>query len=137
MSIDGAQANPDAHAAVMLDPRKPEDRALLDALDADERISILDRRADQENLLRRLRPEPGAALLAEGGQWAYYPWRRTVVAVLGPQGFRAVRLDRNRNMITAAEQERLGALDRRRRVECRPRHRPHAGRSGPVSASCG
>ena len=49
-------------------------------------------------------------MLAEGGQWAYYPWRRTVVAVLGPQGFRAVRLDRNRNMITAAEQERLGAL---------------------------
>ncbi len=110
MSIDGAEANPDAHAAVMLDPRKPEDRAVLDALDADERISTLDRRADQENLLRRLRPEPDAALLAEGGQWAYYPWRRTVVAVLGPQGFRAVRLDRNRNMITAAEQERLGAL---------------------------
>ena len=49
-------------------------------------------------------------MLAEGGQWAYYPWRRTVVAVLGPRGFRAVRLDRNRNMITAAEQERLGAL---------------------------
>ena len=32
------------------------------------------------------------------------------VAVLGPQGFRAVRLDRNRNNITTREQARLGAL---------------------------
>jgi hypothetical protein len=30
--------------------------------------------------------------------------------VLGPRGFRALRLDRNRNMITASEQDRLGAL---------------------------
>src|SRR6516164_5968682 len=41
---------------------------------------------------------------------AYYPWRRAVVAVLGPRAFRAVRLDRNRNMITAEEQTRLAAL---------------------------
>ncbi len=40
----------------------------------------------------------------------YYPWRRAVVAVLGPQGFRAVRLDRNRNVVTADEQARLGTL---------------------------
>jgi nitroreductase len=32
------------------------------------------------------------------------------VAVLGPRAFRAVRLDRNRNIITAEEQSRLGAL---------------------------
>ena len=30
--------------------------------------------------------------------------------MLGPRGFRAVRLDRNRNLITAEEQTRLGAL---------------------------
>jgi hypothetical protein len=32
------------------------------------------------------------------------------VAVLGPRGFRAVRLDRNRNVVTAEEQSRLGEL---------------------------
>lgn len=32
------------------------------------------------------------------------------MAVLGPRAFRAVRLDRNRNLITTEEQERLGAL---------------------------
>jgi hypothetical protein len=37
-------------------------------------------------------------------------WRRAAVAVLGPRGFRAVRLDRNRNVVTADEQARLGAL---------------------------
>ena len=43
-------------------------------------------------------------------RWAYYPWRRTVASVLGPRGFRAVRLNRNRNLITADEQDRLGQL---------------------------
>src|SRR5262249_47928020 len=60
--------------------------------------------------LRSLRPPPDAELVAESGRWAYYPWRRTVVAVLGPRGFRAVRLDRNRNHITTQEQDRLFAL---------------------------
>ncbi len=32
------------------------------------------------------------------------------MAILGPRGYRAVRLDRNRNMVTADEQARLGAL---------------------------
>jgi molybdopterin/thiamine biosynthesis adenylyltransferase len=43
-------------------------------------------------------------------RWVYYPWRRTVVSVLGPRAFRLLRLDRNRNLITAAELERLGRL---------------------------
>jgi tRNA A37 threonylcarbamoyladenosine dehydratase len=47
---------------------------------------------------------------AEPIWWVYYPWRRTVVSVLGPRAFRLFRLDRNRNLITAAELERLGRL---------------------------
>jgi molybdopterin/thiamine biosynthesis adenylyltransferase len=43
-------------------------------------------------------------------RWAYYPWRRTVVGVLGPLGFRTLRLDRNRNLITADEQRRLSGV---------------------------
>jgi molybdopterin/thiamine biosynthesis adenylyltransferase/nitroreductase len=46
-------------------------------------------------------------LLDEGTRWVYYPWRRTVVGVLGPRAFRRVRLDRNRNKITLVEQERF------------------------------
>ena len=66
-------------------------------------------------------------------RWAYYPWRRAVVGVLGPRGFRTVRLDRNRNLITADEQAPpRWAADRRRRTERRPRHRAHPGGRGTL-----
>ncbi len=96
--------------ARVLDAANPADNALLKQLRADPLVEFVDRSDEQREELRRLRPPPDAALVAEAGRWAYYPWRRTVVAVLGPRGFRAVRLDRNRNLITAEEQTRLGAL---------------------------
>jgi Cytochrome P450 len=73
-------------------------------------IEFIDHRDEQLQELRSLRPPPDPELVAEPCRWAYYPWRRTVVAVLGPRAFRAVRTDRNRNLITAEEQTRLGAL---------------------------
>jgi molybdopterin/thiamine biosynthesis adenylyltransferase len=100
----------DAYTAVVLDPRDPGDREVLDGLRADERITLLDRHARARQNLAELRPLPDETVLDEPMRWAYYPWRRSAVAVLGPRGYRALRLDRNRNMITAAEQDRLGAL---------------------------
>ena len=102
--------NPDGatYSAQILDDAA--DSAMLGRLRADANVEFLDHRDAQLASLRRLRPPPDAELVAEPGRWAYYPWRRTVVAVLGPRGFRAVRLDRNRNNITTDEQARLGAL---------------------------
>jgi molybdopterin/thiamine biosynthesis adenylyltransferase len=99
-----------AHSAQILDAADPADAVLLDRLRADPNVDFIDRRDAQLANLRRLRPPPDADLLAEPGRWTYYPWRRTAVAVLGPRGFHAVRLDRNRNNITDAEQDRLAAL---------------------------
>ncbi len=99
-----------AHAAQVLDPADPADRETLNRLRADPAIEFLDHGDQQIAGLRKLRPEPGEAILAEGIRWAYYPWRRSVVAVLGPLGFRTLRLDRNRNNITADEQLQLGTL---------------------------
>ncbi len=82
----------------------------MERLRADPAIEFIDHRADQLEELRRLRPPAAPEVLDESGRWAYYPWRRAVVSVLGPRGFRAVRLDRNRNVITSDEQARLGAL---------------------------
>ncbi len=96
--------------ARVLDAADPAGNAVLERLRADPLIEFVDHSHEQGEELRRLRPPPDGALLAEPGRWAYYPWRRTVAAVLGPRGFRAVRLDRNRNLITAEEQTRLGAL---------------------------
>lgn len=94
----------------MFDATDRVDQAVLNQLRADPQIEFLDHYDEQVEQLRKLLPPPDAGLLAESRRWAYFPWRRTVVAVLGPRGFRRVRLDRNRNMITATEQARLGAL---------------------------
>ncbi len=96
--------------AQVLDAADPTDNAVLEQLRADPVIEFIDHREEQLEELRRLRPPPDPELVAEPCRWAYYPWRRAVVAVLGPRAFRAVRLDRNRNLITAEEQARLGAL---------------------------
>lgn len=98
------------HTAQVLDAADPTDNEVLEQLRADPVIEFIDHHEEQLDELRRLRPSPDPDLIAEPCRWAYYPWRRAVVAVLGPRAFRAVRLDRNRNMITAEEQTRLGAL---------------------------
>ena len=94
----------------MLDSEDAADKRVLDQLRADPVIEFVDHRDTQLAELRGLLPAPDPELAAESCRWAYYPWRRAVVAVLGPQGFRAVRLDRNRNVVTAEEQSRLGEL---------------------------
>lgn len=96
--------------AHILDSANAEDDAVLEQLRADPVIEFIDHSEEQLAQLAGLRPPPDPDLVAEPCRWAYYPWRRTVVAVLGPRAFRAVRLDRNRNLITAGEQQRLGEL---------------------------
>ncbi len=96
--------------AQVFDAADSTDNAVLEQLRADSGIEFIDHREEQLAELRRLRPPPDPELVAEPCRWVYYPWRRAVVAVLGPRAFRAVRLDRNRNLISAEEQARLGAL---------------------------
>lgn len=94
----------EAFRAVLLCPGNNEDNAVLDQLRNDRRVDFLDSRHDQLRSLRELHPTPDAALLDEPTQWAYYPWRRSVVGVLGPRGYRAVRIAGYRNMITTEGQ---------------------------------
>ncbi len=70
---------------------------------------MLDHRAAQRAELAALRGDVPAEP-TEPDTWVHYPWRRTVVGLLGPAAFRRLRLDRNRNKITADEQERLSRL---------------------------
>lgn len=80
-----------ARRALVLDAAEPADNSILERLRANPAIEFVDHRDEQREQLRRLRPPPDAALVAEPCRWAYYPWRRTVAAVLGPRAFRAVR----------------------------------------------
>jgi molybdopterin/thiamine biosynthesis adenylyltransferase len=95
---------------IVLNPDDPADSVLLTELRADTRIEFIDNVRQQQTALQRLRPPPQPDVSAEPIRWVYYPWRRTVVSVLGPRAFRLLRLDRNRNLITAAELERVGRL---------------------------
>ncbi|MBS1694667.1 MAG: Rv1355c family protein [Actinobacteria bacterium] len=93
--------------AIVLTPGDSGHDALLKELQDDIRIEVVDRRAQQLEELRQLRPEPPSDLIDEPTHWIYYPWRRTVAGLLGPRAFHRMRLDRNRNLITADEQDRL------------------------------
>jgi molybdopterin/thiamine biosynthesis adenylyltransferase len=103
-------ADEDLCSARVLVEAEPHDRQVLSELRADSTIELIDRWDEQRDQLSRLRPPRDQDVVAEPKRWAYYPWRRTVASVLGPRGYRAVRLDRNRNLITADEQDRLGQL---------------------------
>ncbi|MDQ2637332.1 MAG: Rv1355c family protein, partial [Actinomycetota bacterium] len=86
------------------------DDPLLQELRADPRVEFIDGASVQRTALEGLRPPVGADVTGEPARWAYYPWRAKVVSVLGPRGFRRLRLDRNRNLVTAAELDRLSRL---------------------------
>ncbi len=87
-----------------------DDADAFDRIRATPGVEVVDRRDAQLECLRRLIPAPDAELIDEPTRWAYYPWRRAAVGVLGPRGFRRLRLDRNRNKITSEEQERFAGL---------------------------
>ena len=100
----------ESFTATVLVEAEPPDHQLLSTLRADPGVEFIDTWREQREELRGLRPPPDPQIVDEPKTWAYYPWRRTVTSVLGPRGFRAVRLNRNRNLITADEQDRLGQL---------------------------
>ncbi|WP_120312394.1 Rv1355c family protein, partial [Mycobacterium mantenii] len=88
----------EASGAVILADHIAADRDVLERLRATPGIDFIDRLG------------PDAAGADEGLRWAYYPWRNAVVRIVGPRAFSAARLDRNRHLITSAEQERLQRL---------------------------
>lgn len=111
MSFDvSADTGADAYSARILLSDDPHGSTILAQLRADPCVEFIDRTSEFASALRALRPAVEPELLAEPTRWAYYPWRRSVVAVPGPNAFRRLRLDRNRNMITLGEQQRLAGL---------------------------
>lgn len=85
-------------------------REVLRTLRHDPAVRTVDRLADQRRELSELLPPVDADLIAEPERFVYFPWRRTLVRMLGPRAYRRLRLDRNRNKITTEEQERLRSL---------------------------
>lgn len=99
-----------ATGAVVLDPALPEEAGLVDSLRSDPTVTVVDAVAEQARTLAELLPAPGPEFIDEPRRWAYYPWRRTLVAILGPRAYLRTRTDRNRDLITIAEQQKLSSL---------------------------
>lgn len=95
------------HRPLILDSTDPEDARILAGLRADPHIEFLDLRASLHVEYERMVAAPDIAEGPEADRWIYYPWRATVVGLPGPRTFRMIRLDRNRNKLTRAEQDRL------------------------------
>lgn len=94
----------------VLDSSEPKDASTFDRLADTPGIRVLDTTQTQLKSLESLLPSPSEDVLGEALRWVHYPWRNTLVRVLGPVGFRTLRLDRNRNKITADEQQRMTTL---------------------------
>jgi len=95
---------------LVLDVRARDQREMLRVLREDSALEVVDRLAEQREQLSGLVPSPPASLEDESQRWIYYPWRRAVVRLLGPRAFGMLRLDRNRNKLTRAEQARQRTL---------------------------
>lgn len=107
MSIQESNAE---YRPQILDESIVEHREIIDGLRLRNDIEYLDSRAQQKSALAEILPPVPDTMSAEQCRWVYYPWRRVLVALLGPESFRRLRLDRNRNKITASEQATLGRL---------------------------
>ncbi|MCU1380252.1 MAG: Rv1355c family protein [Acidimicrobiales bacterium] len=108
--LAGPAAPTEAWQPEILDDRRPDDAVRLAELMGDPDIEILDRLGEQLAALGKVRPPMEPDPEGDAPRWVHYPWRRSLVRLLGPTSFRALRLDRNRNKITRDEQERLARL---------------------------
>ncbi len=95
---------------MVLDVSVRSQREVLRVLREDDALQIIDRYDEQRAQLAEVKPTPSAPVLNEGQRWVYYPWRRALVRLLAPRSFATLRLDRNRNKLTSAEQARQRTL---------------------------
>jgi hypothetical protein len=102
--------DPSGWTPVIFDESGDDDRARAEELAATAGVDVVDAVERQRAELAELRPAPDRDLLDEAPRSVYYPWRRTLVRLVGPRSFRRLRLDRNRNKITAVDQDRLAGV---------------------------
>lgn len=101
---------PDAYRPVLFPDDEPVGSAQWVEIQADPRTLVLDHSAALARQVDDLIPRPSSVESAEAPHWAYFPWRRALVAIPGPDLFRRIRFDRNRYQITTDEQESFGRI---------------------------
>lgn len=95
---------------IVLRSTRRSDREVVRGLSHHPAVTALDHLSEQQVELLGLLPTPSEAMVKEVPRFVYYPWRQVLVRMVGPAGFGAIRLDRNRHKITTEEQQRLRRL---------------------------
>jgi molybdopterin/thiamine biosynthesis adenylyltransferase len=108
--VEPASTRNRASRPLILDVGERAQREVLRILREDSALQIIDRFTEQREQLGEIIPPLSKEILNEGSRWVYYPWRRAVVRLLAPRSFSTLRLDRNRNKLTRAEQARQRTL---------------------------
>jgi len=108
--VESEAARNHSRRPLVLDVSQRSQREVLRVLRSDPALQIVDRYEEQRDQLSQVIPTPTRMLMDEGQRWVYYPWRRAVVRLLAPRAFSTLRLDRNRNKLTRAEQARQRTL---------------------------
>lgn len=97
----------ETYRAVLFPGNGPIGSPIFEQIRADPCTIILDHTEAIADQVAALLPVPPADWAV---YWAYFPWRRTMVALPDPDAFRRLRFDRNRFQITTAEQQRFGDI---------------------------
>jgi molybdopterin/thiamine biosynthesis adenylyltransferase/nitroreductase len=108
--IEPASTRNRASRPLILNVGDRAQREVMRILREDSALQIIDRFAEQREQLAEIIPPVSDVIVNEGSRWVYYPWRRAVVRLLAPKSFSTLRLDRNRNKLTRAEQARQRTL---------------------------
>ncbi len=108
--IEPASTRNRASRPLILDVGERAQREVMRIIREDSALQIIDRFAEQREQLAEIIPPVSDVIANEGSRWVYYPWRRAVVRLLAPKSFSTLRLDRNRNKLTRAEQARQRTL---------------------------
>jgi molybdopterin/thiamine biosynthesis adenylyltransferase/nitroreductase len=103
------RARTKSYHPLVLDPLVRSHVAVMNVIKNDPTLEVIDHLSEQRAQLSTVIPK----VHERGGEktrWVYYPWRHSLVNLLAPRDFSALRLDRNRNRITKEEQGRLRRL---------------------------
>jgi nitroreductase len=95
---------------IVLDARSRADRAIIEQLKRRPATTVLNHVSVQRSELGRLVPPVDPEIVNEQPRSAYYPWRKTLVKMVGPRSYGALRVDRNRFKLTPLEQTSVGRL---------------------------
>ncbi|RVU86431.1 Rv1355c family protein [Leucothrix sargassi] len=92
---------------LVLDEANPFHTKALESLLLDANYEHRSAMKSMDDEMAELLPPISPELKKESRRWVAYPWRKVAIELLGPQSFKKLRCDRNRNKITDEEQADL------------------------------